>query len=378
MAFAIASGLSPDRGLFTAIVGGFHVSAFGGSRFQIGGPAGAFIVLVFSIVQRQGYEGLALATMMAGVIILVLGFMRGARISNTFPFRRPSASLRHCVIIFASQLKELLGLDVPMSRPAAPKLTALWEAMAAARGGDDSALTIAVIVGLRRFRPIGRHAHRGRGLFNLERRFISTSRPLARGLAACREACRPLRLPAFDLRGCGRCCPTLWRSPCWADRIAAFRRRGGWHDRAAPSLQLRIRRAGRRQYSSAIFGGMPVTGAIARTATNVRAGAKGRLPACCMRFLLIFMPPPRRSRPSSRSPRSAPCSRSSPGTWRRKEEFIALRQLSRGDALVLLATFLLTIFEDLTIGIGVGVTLGAFLSSIGWRNRLKFRAAAGS
>jgi SulP family sulfate permease len=74
MAIAIASGLSPDRGLYTAIVGGFLISALGGSRFQIGGPAGAFIVLVFSIVERHGYDGLVLATIMAGIIMLIVGF----------------------------------------------------------------------------------------------------------------------------------------------------------------------------------------------------------------------------------------------------------------------------------------------------------------
>ncbi len=76
MAIAVASGLSPDRGLYTAIIGGFLVSALGGSRFQIGGPAGAFIVLIFSIVERQGYDGLALATLMAGGMLLVVGFLR--------------------------------------------------------------------------------------------------------------------------------------------------------------------------------------------------------------------------------------------------------------------------------------------------------------
>src|ERR1700712_199220 len=76
MAIAIACGLSPDRGLYTAIIGGFLVSALGGSRFQIGGPAGAFIVLIFSLVQREGYDGLVLATMMAGLIMLIIGFMR--------------------------------------------------------------------------------------------------------------------------------------------------------------------------------------------------------------------------------------------------------------------------------------------------------------
>jgi SulP family sulfate permease len=87
MAIAIASGLSPNRGLYTAIVGGFLISALGGSRFQIGGPAGAFIVLVYSIVERHGYDGLVLVTMMAGIIMLVVGTMRWVPTSNTSPIR---------------------------------------------------------------------------------------------------------------------------------------------------------------------------------------------------------------------------------------------------------------------------------------------------
>jgi SulP family sulfate permease len=86
MAIAIACGLSPDRGLYTAIIGGFLVSALGGSRFQIGGPAGAFIVLIFSIVERYGYDGLVLATMMAGVIMVVVGFMRWGTYIKYIPY----------------------------------------------------------------------------------------------------------------------------------------------------------------------------------------------------------------------------------------------------------------------------------------------------
>ena len=85
LAIAIASGLSPERGLYTAIVGGFFVSALGGCRYQIGGPAGAFIVLIFSIVERQGYDGLVIATMMAGVFLIILGV---AKLGGVIKFNR--------------------------------------------------------------------------------------------------------------------------------------------------------------------------------------------------------------------------------------------------------------------------------------------------
>jgi SulP family sulfate permease len=131
MAIAIACGLSPDRGLYTAIVGGFLISALGGSRFQIGGPAGAFIVLIFSIVERHGYEGLVLATVMAGAIMMVVGFMRWGTYIKYIPYPvTVGFTTGIAVIILAGQLKELLGLDVA-KEPAAllPKLAALWAAI---------------------------------------------------------------------------------------------------------------------------------------------------------------------------------------------------------------------------------------------------------
>src|SRR3954470_17038275 len=114
MAIAIASGVGPDRGLYTAIVAGFVISALGGSRFQIGGPAGAFNVLVAAIIDRHGYDGLGLATMMAGLILMAIGFLRLGEAVKYVP--HPviigfTAGL--AVVIFASQLRELLGLTLP-------------------------------------------------------------------------------------------------------------------------------------------------------------------------------------------------------------------------------------------------------------------------
>ena len=113
MAIAIAAGVPPERGLYTAIIGGFLVSALGGSRFQIGGPAGAFIVLVASIVERQGYDGLILATLGAGLILIVVGFLRFGTYIKYIPFPvTVGFTAGIAVIIFASQLKELLGLTL--------------------------------------------------------------------------------------------------------------------------------------------------------------------------------------------------------------------------------------------------------------------------
>src|ERR1044071_6768377 len=114
MAIAVASGVTPDKGLYAAIIGGFLVSALGGSRFQIGGPAGAFIVLIASVVERHGYDGLVLATLMAGAIMMAIGFLRFGTYIKYIPLPvLVGFTAGIAVIIFASQAKELLGLDIP-------------------------------------------------------------------------------------------------------------------------------------------------------------------------------------------------------------------------------------------------------------------------
>jgi sulfate permease, SulP family len=125
MAIAIAAGVTPDRGLYTAIVGGFIVSALGGSRFQIGGPAGAFIVLVAATVQQHGLDGLITATFLSGLILLAVGLLRLGTFIKYIPYPvTVGFTAGIAVIILASQLKELLGLTLagPEPGPIVPKL----------------------------------------------------------------------------------------------------------------------------------------------------------------------------------------------------------------------------------------------------------------
>src|SRR5690606_12275769 len=113
MAIAIASGVSPERGLYTAIAGGFFVSLLGGNRFQIGGPAGAFIGLVASVVERHGYDGLALATLLAGMMLVVIALLRAGTYIKYIPFPvTVGFTAGIAVIIAASQIRELLGLTI--------------------------------------------------------------------------------------------------------------------------------------------------------------------------------------------------------------------------------------------------------------------------
>ena len=157
MALAVGSGLSPDKGLYTAVIGGFLISALGGSRFQIGGPAGAFIVLITLTVERHGYDGLVLATMMAGAMMMAVGFLRLGTYIKYIPLPvTVGFTAGIAVIIFASQVKELFGLDIA-KEPAAlvPKLAALWDKALTVNPATVgvSLLTIAIILGVRRFRP---------------------------------------------------------------------------------------------------------------------------------------------------------------------------------------------------------------------------------
>jgi SulP family sulfate permease len=368
MAIAIGSGLSPDKGLFTAIVGGFLISALGGSRFQIGGPAGAFIVLIASIVERQGYDGLVLATLMAGAMMVAGGFLKLGTYIKYIPFPvTVGFTAGIAVIIFASQLKELLGLTIA-HEPAAllPKLEAIWANIASIRPATValSALAIGLIVGLRRIRPkwpgmlIAVAATAVLAAFlNLDVTTIGSKfGEVPRTLPAP-------SLPSFDFAKLRAVFPDavaiglLGAIESLLSAVVADGMSGRKH-----RSNCELVAQGAANMASVLFGGMCATGTIARTATNVRAGARGPVAGILHAvYILLFM--------LVAAPLAAYIPLASLGgvlavvAWNmaEKEEFVSLFRASWGDAAVLMVTFLLTIFEDLTVAIGAGVTLGAFL-----------------
>lgn len=368
MAIAIASGLSPEKGLFTAIIGGFLISALGGSRFQIGGPAGAFIVLIAAVVERHGYDGLVLATAMAGLMMTVAGFLRLGTYIKYIPLPvTVGFTAGIAVIILASQVKEVLGLDI-VSEPAAlaPKLAAVWAALGTVNPAAAalSALAAALILGLRRLRP---HwpgmliavvttavltAVLNLDVATIGSRFGDIPRTL------------PLpSLPSFDLAKLRAVLPDaiaialLGAIESLLSAVVADGMTGRKH-----RSNCELVAQGVANIASVTFGGMCATGTIARTATNVRAGARtpvsGMLHAIyILLFLLIAAPL------AAYVPLAALGGVLVVVAWNMADraEFANLLRASWGDATVLMATFLLTIFEDLTIAIAVGVTLGAFL-----------------
>src|ERR1700733_14357364 len=158
MAIAIASGVTPDRGLYPAVVGGFIVSLLGGSRFQIGGPAGAFIVLVALTAERHGIEGVILATAMAGVFLIAAGFLRLGTYIKFIPYPvTVGFTAGIAVIIFASQIKDLLGITLAAKEPGelVPKLDALAHGLHTANvwAIAVAGVSVAIIVALRKLRP---------------------------------------------------------------------------------------------------------------------------------------------------------------------------------------------------------------------------------
>jgi SulP family sulfate permease len=368
MAIAIGSGLSPDKGLYTAIIGGFLISALGGSRFQIGGPAGAFIVLIATIVERHGYDGLVLATLMAGLMMMAVGFLRLGTYIKYIPFPvTVGFTAGIAVIIFASQVKELFGLDIAKEPSALlPKLWAIGENITTAKPATItlSVLAIGIIVGLRRLRPkwpgflvAVTVTAAIAALFNVDVATIgSRFGGVPRSLPAP-------SIPAFDLKKIGAVLPDavaialLGAIESLLSAVVADGMTGRKH-----RSNCELVAQGVANIASVTFGGMCVTGTIARTATNVRAGARGPV-AGMMHALYILLFMLVASPLASYIPLAALGAVLAVVAWNmaEKEEFASLLRSSWGDATVLMATFLLTIFVDLTTAIATGVTLGAFL-----------------
>lgn len=369
MAIAIASGVGPERGLYAAIVGGFLVSALGGSRHQIGGPAGAFIVLVSATVARHGVDGLILATMLSGLMLVVCGLLRVGSYIRFIPHPvTVGFTSGIAVIIFASQITPLLGL-VPVSPEPSAVLEKIPVLAASLHTVNPVALgvalaVIAVIMGQRALAP------------KLPGMLIAIA--LAAGAAAVFDLPVETIASRFGALPSGLMLPVL--PEITPERVLAV-----LPDAVAFTLLGAIESllsavvadgmTGRRHRSNgelvaqgvanvgaALFGGFCVTGTIARTATNVRAGAVGPVSGMLHAvFLLGFMV---LAAPlAGYIPLAALAGVLATVAWTMAERhaFAALLTGPRGDALVLLATFLLTVFRDLTEAIIVGFALGAVL-----------------
>jgi SulP family sulfate permease len=368
VAIAIASGAEPRAGLVTAIIGGFLISLLGGSRVQIGGPTGAFIVVVYGVIQQHGFDGLLLATMMAGVILVIGGLLRAGRFIALVP--EPvieGFTIGIAVIIGVSQLKDLLGLSlVHGSADLVEALPALWNARASL---NPSALGIGIfaIFGIAAFRRLLPWFPGSLLIVAVASTFVAVLHlpidTIASRFGALPGGLPMPSIPHVSVARISELLPSAFVIAFLASvesllsAIVADRMTGGKHRSNAELLGQ-----GAANIVAPLFGGLPATGAIARTATNVRAG--GRTPMAgiihALAILLFTL-----CAASLTGYLAMPALAgllivtawimSEPGRWR---ERLALRT---GDRTLLLLTMILTIASNLTVAIAVGTGLGLAL-----------------
>jgi len=368
IAFAIASGLTPERGLYTAIVAGFLISALGGSRVQIGGPTGAFVVIVAGVVQRYGVDGLLVATLMAGVILVVFGLVRMGGAIKFIPYPVTIGFTSGiALIIFSSQVRDLLGFE--MSAIPAPFL-AKWDAYVHA---FESLNPWALLVAFATFVIIlvwPKLERRVPGPFvalivttvlvrvlhlpveTIGTRFgvIDAGLPRPALPHITLAMLTTLAAPAFTIALLGAIESLL--SAVVADGMIGGRHRSN----------MELVAQGIANIASPILGGMPATGAIARTATNVKNGGRtpvaGMTHAVTLLLITLFFGRWVGLVPLATLAAILVVVAFHMSEWR---TFGAELKAPKSDVAVLLTTFLLTVLVDLTVAIEVGMVLAAFL-----------------
>jgi len=370
MAFAIASGLSPISGLYTAIVAGLLVSLLGGSYSQIGGPTGAFVVIIYNVVQSHGYDGLVLVTLLAGVILLFFAFSRLGTLIKYIPYPLVIGFTSGiAVIIFSSQIKDFFGLQINnLPVEFIPKCIAIFSSFSTwhpitffvALG------TLLLIILIRRYIPILPWGITSIAVVGL----ISWALKLPVETIAMRFGEIPRNLPTFSV----------------PDFSISFDK---WHSLIPEALTIAFLAGiesllsavvadgmtGRRHKSncelmaqgfanigSVLFGGIPATGAIARTATSIKTGAKtpfaGVIHSLTLILIILAFAPI-----VSQIPLASLSAVLVMVAWNMSEihHFRHLFKAPPCDIAILLTTFILTVFVDLTVAVEVGMILAAFL-----------------
>lgn len=368
IAFGIASGVSPEKGLITAIIAGFFISALGGSRVQVGGPTGAFVVIVYGIVQKYGMDGLIIATMMAGVLLVIMGFARLGTVIKFIPHPVVVGFTSGiALIIFSSQIKDFLGLPVG-SIPA--DFVEKWLVFSAhIQSFNPYALGITLgTVAIAAFWPKVSRKIPGSlvalvlssaavEIWNLPVETIGTrfgSLPHVfpvPGVPHLRwEMIRLLMKPALTIALLGAIESLL--SAVVADGMIGGRHRSN----------MELIAQGTANIFSGFFGGIPATGAIARTATNVKNGGRtpvaGMVHAATVLVIVLFLGSWAKLIPLSCLAGILAVVAYHMSEWR---SFISLLKGPRGGAVVLLATFLVTVLFDLTVAIEIGMVLSLMI-----------------
>jgi len=368
MAFAIASGVPPQAGLYTAIIAGFLISALGGSTTQIGGPTGAFVVVVYGIVARHGLDGLYMCTLMAGVLLVILGITGLGTAVKYIP--RPVVvgfTNGIAVIIASTQIKDFFGLKVDK---VPGEFLARMEVLARNFQTLSPLETGLGVLALALIIVFARYVKKVPGyivalfvgtaivaIFKLPVETIGTRfGGIPSGLPKLQvpqfrfDLLRPLISPAVTVAMLGAIESLM--SAVVSDRMS-----GGKHN---PNVELVAQ--GVANVFSPLFGGLPATGAIARTATNIRSGAKtpvaGMVHALTLLAIVLFAAPLARFIPLAVLAAILFVVSYNMGEWREIPELLKLSHLEIGTWAV---TFLLTVFADLTVAVEVGMILAALV-----------------
>ena len=384
MALGIASGASPDKGLITAVVAGFLISALGGSRAQVGGPTGAFVVVVFNVIAQHGYDGLLLATLVAGFLLIIAGYAKLGALVKFIPHPVVTGfTAGIAVIIASSEVKDFVGLSIDkVPADFLPKWQAYFGAL-----GSIHAMTLAIglgslllILGLRKVAPRVPGflvavvvASLAVALLHLPVETIGSRFPhIPAGLPAP-------ALPSISLAKFQAILPSAFTIAFLAGieaLLSAVVADGMIGSRHRSNQELVGQ--GVANIASALFGGLPATGAIARTATNIRAGAltpvAGMLHALFLLLFILFA-----TNLMAFVPMAALAAILFLVAWGMSEHkrFIDLLRMPNGDRAVLLLTFGLTVLVDLTMAIAVGVTLASLLFMMRMSETVQIDAGVG-
>lgn len=368
LAFAIGSGVSPERGLFTAIVAGFLISLLGGSRVQIGGPTGAFVVIIYGVVQRHGYDGLVIATLIAGLLMILMGLARFGILLKFIPYPVTTGfTTGIALIIFTSQIKDFLGLEISKLSPEFLEKCNLYCQFLHTWNPWALGISTGVLFLLILFRN---YFSRAPGailaiiiatvivqLFQLDVETIHSkfgelpkSLPLPSIPAVSWEKIKLLFPEAISITLLASIESLL--SAVIADGMTGHRHRS--------NCELVAQGIG--NMASVMFGGICATGAIARTSTNIRLGAKtpvaGMVHAITVLLLMVFFAPY-----AAQIPLCALSAVLVYVAWNMSElhHFFAILKGSWSESVVLLITFLVTVLIDLTVALQIGVVLAAML-----------------
>ena len=368
MAFGIASGVTPQAGLYTAVVAGFLISALGGSRTQIGGPTGAFVVIVAGIVAKFGMPGLAMVTVMAGIILLLMGL---TGLGSTVRFIPRSVVIGFtngiAVLIASTQIKDFFGLRTPAVPSEFLPRMRLLAAHYASFNPAALALgvgTLAILILLPRLtRRVPSSIVAVLACTAVSAFFRLPVETIGTRFGGIPRGFPPFAIPDFHAEHILPLIPAAFTVAMLAaleSMLSAVVADGMTGDRHNSNVELVAQ--GVANLVSPLFGGIPATGAIARTATNIRAGARspvsGMIHALTLLGILLVAAPLASYIPLTTLAAVLFVVAYNMGEW---NEIGAVLQMDFAAISVWLVTFALTVFADLTVAVGVGLTLAALL-----------------